>query len=65
MEEHEERTGIRRSHLVFFFNFGGRNSPKMIYKTHYFIFPFNMIMGGGGGKNFLFSFKNSEYKLET
>lgn len=47
-----KRIGIKGSHLVFFFNFGGRNSPKMIYKTHYFIFPFNLIMRGGG-KNFL------------
>ena len=58
-----KRIGIKGSHLVFFFNFGGRNSPKMIYKTHYFIFPFNVIMGGWG-KEFSFSFKNSEYKLE-
>ena len=51
-----KRIGIKGSHLVFFFNFGGRDSLKMIYKANYFIFPFNMIMGGWR-KEFSFCFK--------
>lgn len=39
-----KRIGIKGSHLVFNFNFGERNSPKMIYKTNS-IFPFQMIIG--------------------
>ena len=58
-----KRIGIKGSHLAFFFNFGGRDSLKMIYKANYFIFPFNMIIGGRGeGENFLSLLK---FRIQT
>lgn len=57
-QKNMKRSGIKESHLVFDFNFGERNSSKMIYKTNSILFSIQNYYRGKNSFLSLLKFKH-------